>query len=113
MSLYQGSTKRMMAMTIPATNPIMAPPKSPVLPADVVPKKRLPKRIPKNATPPSRGERIHKADIMSSVSRLIRTASMIVFFPSWDAMGAVKFVPSRLTGDYIKSQNDLDLVLDF
>jgi len=82
----------MMATTMPTTNPTMAPPKSPVLPADEEPKKRPPKRIPKKATAPSRGERIHKADIMSSVSRLIRTASVMVFLPSWDATGVVKGV---------------------
>ena len=81
----------MIATTMPTTNPTIAPPKSPVLLADEVPKKRPPKRMPKKATAPSRGERIHKADIMSSVSRLIRTASVIMFFPSWDATGAVKF----------------------
>src|SRR5713101_1932948 len=102
MSRYQGSTKRMRATIMPATNPIMAPPKRAVLPADDLTKKRLPKRIPKNATPPSNGERIHKADMISSVSRLMRTDSVIVFFPSWDAIGAVKCVESTTLGDYIK-----------
>jgi hypothetical protein len=92
----------MMATTIPATNPIMAPPKSPVRPADAVPKERLPKRMPKKATTPKSGERIQRADMMSSVSRLIRMASVIVFFPSWDAIGAVKCVESATLGDYIK-----------
>src|SRR3989442_13678426 len=102
MSLYQGSTKRMMASAMPATNPIMAPPKSPVRPADAVPKEREPKRMPKKATTPKSGERIQRADMMSSVSRLIRMASVIVFFPSWDAVGAVKYVESTMFGDYIK-----------
>src|SRR2546426_5233380 len=96
MSLYQGSTKRTMATTMPAINPIMAPPKRPVLPADVLPRKRPPKRMPKNATTPRSGERIHRADMMSSVSRLMRTASVIAFFPSWDAIGAVKCVESTI-----------------
>ncbi len=43
---------------------------------------------------------------MSSVSRLIRTASVIWFFPSCEAVGAVKFVESRTFGDYIKNQKD-------
>src|SRR6266851_4417642 len=106
MSLYQGSTKRMIAMIIPAINPAIAPPARPRLVPDVrpnvPPKKRLPKRIPKKATPPSNGERIHKADMISSVSRLMRTDSVIVFFPSWDAIGAVKCVESTTLGDYIK-----------
>ena len=87
---------------MPAINPIMAPPKRPVRPADAVPKERLPKRMPKNATTPSSGERIQRADMISSVSRLIRTASVIVFFPNWDAIGAVKFVESTTLRDYIK-----------
>jgi hypothetical protein len=87
---------------MPATNPIMAPPKSPVRPADAVPKEREPKRMPKNATTPKSGERIQRADMMSSVSRLIRMASVIVFFPSWDAIGAVKCVKSATLVDYIK-----------
>src|SRR5216684_8516560 len=106
MSLYQGSTKRMIAMIIPAINPAIAPPARPRLVPDVrpnvPPKKRLPKRIPKKATPPSNGERIQRADMMSSVSRLMRTDSVIVFLPSWDAIGAVKCVESATLGDYIK-----------
>ena len=96
----------MIAMIIPAINPAIAPPKRPILVPDVrpsvPPKKRLPKRIPKNATTPRSGERIQRADMMSSVSRLIRTASVMVFLPSWEAVGAVKCVESTTFGDYIK-----------
>src|SRR6267143_2274765 len=102
MSLYQGSTNRMMATTSPPTNPAIAPPARAALFAEKNPKERLPKKIPRKATPPRRGERIQRADMMSSVSRLILTASVIVFFPSWEAVVDVNCVELTSLGDYIK-----------
>jgi hypothetical protein len=73
----------------PMISPPIAPPRTPEVVDVDAPSKKLPKKIPMNATTPSSGERIQRADMISSVSRRIRIASVMEFFPNCDPVGAV------------------------